>query len=102
MSQPQLGKLIKDSENIHDAIHVAIRSVFASEDLNPADHVGLIDIQHAGKTDDPIGIVDPYLTEPVKKGQKFLLCVYPNTITDMRHSWSHPALTRLRYEQRTV
>jgi hypothetical protein len=38
-----------------------------------------------------IGIVDPFLDQPVRPGEEFWVFVYPNTITGMRHYWQHPA-----------
>ena len=88
---PQLGSLIPHHENRRDAVHVAIAPVTAAESLAPGDHVGFLG-QQVGKTSDElIGIVDPFLPRPVASGERFWLVLYPNTITDMRHVWSHPA-----------
>ena len=39
-----------------------------------------------------LGIVDPWLTSDVRKGQYFLLWVYPRTVTSLRHVWEHPGV----------
>lgn len=90
-----LGRII-DSPQERDAIHIAIAPVIAGEVLHPGQPIGFKDDEiTAWIIDTPIGIVDPFLTEFVKKDQKFWLLIYPNTITSLRHEWSHPAFKPL-------
>ena len=88
-----LGKLI-NSEQCRDAIHVAIAPVVADEKLAPGQDIGFVDavnVDRVGMSDTPIGIVDPFLKNMVFPGQKFWMLLYPNTITSLRHDWTHPA-----------
>ena len=99
MNQSQevnLGKL-PDKDAKRDAAHVAYIPVVSLTDLNPGEKV------HAYFNSDngyfeafarekyPTGIIDPFLMEPVKAGQLVYVVLFPNTITDMAHHWSHPA-----------
>lgn len=91
MNQIPLGKLATDDAG-RDAIHIAVAPVVAFEPLKPGDHVGILNSGEASKaTAKHIGIVDPYLSSPVKSGERFYLCLYPNTITSLRHHWVHPS-----------
>jgi hypothetical protein len=86
-----LGTLIGENEK-RDAIHLAVEPVVANEDLYPGEDIGLISPGVGGRSDKPVGIVDPFLEEEiVKKGQHFWLVLYPRQITSLRHVWSHPA-----------
>lgn len=96
-----LGKII-DSVQQRDAIHIAVAPVVAGATLNPGDHVGFLvsgDIETVGRADGPfgerhvtpIGIVDPFLTVRLMRGDRFWLFLYPQTITSLRHDWTHPA-----------
>ncbi len=37
--------------------------------------------------DDPPGVVDPFLKEPVKTGEQFWMCVYRDKAVALRHEW---------------
>jgi hypothetical protein len=84
-----LGTIIDDAQK-RDAIHLAVEPIVATETLEPGQHVGLVE-GGAGRSDEPVGIVDPFLAAPVRPGERFWLVLYPRVITSLRHVWSHPA-----------
>lgn len=90
MSDIKLGKLIEGDAQ-RDAIHVAIAPVEAAEKLWAGEHVGIRPDGKAAKDVLKLGIVDPFLNEPIYPGQKFYLCLYQFSVTGMRHHWAHPA-----------
>src|SRR5688572_7679973 len=93
---PRLGQLIEDGDRRRDAIHIAVAPVTAAERLAPGQHVGFVrerDLELVGSCDNPLGVVDPFLTEEVEAGQRFWLFLYPGTVTSLRHIWTHPAFT---------
>ncbi len=97
--QPKLGKLIEGDDPGRDAIHVAILPAVAGEKLRPGDDVGLHSDGKAGnRALTLIGIVDPFLNEFVKPGQRFYICLYPGTITSLRHEWTHPMFSLVEAE----
>lgn len=89
---PPIGTILETEEN-RDAIHIAIAPVVAGERLYAGQHIALRD----GKAFAThvvfarLGIVDPYLMQPVEQGQRFFLFLYPKTVTSLRHEWTHPA-----------
>ena len=90
-----IGSMIEGVAH-RDAIHIAIAPVIAGEpDLRPGTRIGFAafsnEIVRARK--DGIGIVDPFLSETPLKGQRFYMLLLPNTITSLRHDWSHPAFS---------
>lgn len=89
-NETMLGKLIEISA-ARDAIHVACAPMIADCDLVAAEHVGIVSDGVAGKCEPTVGIVDPFLSETVLKGQKFWLVLCPGTVTAIRHHWSHPS-----------
>lgn len=83
-----LGRIITTEQN-RDAVHVAVAPTTAAERLLPGAHVN-----QNGEGCRPgkgIGVVDPFLTEYVERGDKFWLFLYPGSITSLRHEWTHPA-----------
>ena len=91
-----IGKTLPADENRRDAIHIPIAPVIAAEPLQPGQHVGFVHngegkLVAARDPADCIGIIDPFLKEPVLRGSRVFLFVYPNTITSLRHVWSHPS-----------
>lgn len=92
-----LGKLIEEGAK-RDAIHIAVAPVVAAANLQPGQHIAFIqegNTELVGATGPQIGpfigIVDPFLKEMVLKGQRFWMFLLPNTITSLRHQWTHPA-----------
>lgn len=93
MSETKLGQLI-DASAKRDAIHVAVAPVVADEELAPGEHVGFVsdDRERVGTASGNLfGIVDPFLKASVAEGQRFFVCLYPQTVTSLRHAWTHPA-----------
>lgn len=85
-----LGEIIT-TEQHRDAIHVAVAPVEAGERLTPGTHVTLRADGKAVSGAATIGIVDPFLRQFLMPGDRFWLFLYPNTITSLRHDWSHPS-----------
>lgn len=92
MSDLKLGQII-DTPQFRDAIHVAVAPVSSNETLYPGQHVGVITgtSEVSSIANALHGIVDPYLKHAVTPGQKFWLFLYPQTVTGLRHDWTHPA-----------
>jgi len=86
----KLGKLIEGDEQ-RDAIHIAVAPVMAAEKLFPGERIGLVSEGVAGTSGEMIGIVDPFLRQPVMKGEKFWMFLNPGSITSLLHVWTHPA-----------
>lgn len=91
---PKLGEILTTTEE-RDAIHIAIAPVIAGVELKPGEHIGFAPeskmiVITTGLLVKHIGIVDPYLTKPVKKGEQFYIFLYPRTVTSLKHVWTHP------------
>lgn len=91
-TQHSIGTILQ-TEMERDAIHIAVAPVVAAEQLAPGQRVALSD-DGANKviaSQAAIGIVDPFLSGIVFPGQRFFMFLLPNTITSLRHNWTHPA-----------
>ena len=91
MSDVHLGKLAPDGAD-RDATHVAVVPMVAAADMKPGTRCGIDSNDRANPTVTAIGIVDPFLSESVKQGQRFYLCLFPRTVTGLRHVYVHPVL----------
>ena len=90
-----IGKLIEPGQQ-RDAIHIAIAPVVANMRLDPGDDVGFVhpdntELVSKGDGIRTIGVIDPFLQDTVKPGERCWMFLYPNTITSLRHDWSHLA-----------
>lgn len=90
----KLGQILRD-ETHRDAVHVAIVPVTAAQELRPGNHVVLRESDGRACFADEgkgVGIADPFLlVKRILPGERFYLCLYPNTVTSLRHQWTHPA-----------
>lgn len=102
---PKVGSLIgKDEVARRDAIHIAVAPVIAGTPIRPGSHIRLTEtglgVWASYKDGETIGIADPFLKEEIRRGERFWLFLYPNTITSLRHVWTHPAfVTTLKKEE---
>lgn len=100
MNPLNIGQIITTPQQ-RDAIHVAVVPVIAGQMLYPGEHVGLIKGEAWSTLKDKkpglvsIGIVDPFLKANVAPKESFWLFLYPGTVTDLRHAWTHPAFQPL-------
>jgi hypothetical protein len=100
MSDVKLG-VLPGAEVGRDAVHVAIIPLMSDDFLSPGDHVGWTDDYWADQTEpaaqritkyarEKFGIVDPFFMGKVEPGTRVWVCLYPTSITSLRHVWSHP------------
>lgn len=92
-NEAKLGT-IPSGEEGRDAVHVAILPVRAREALIGGTPVKM-DAENQAvscKVEDAIGVVDPFIKQgQLGAGSWFWLCLYPKTITGLRHVWEHPS-----------
>lgn len=91
----KLGSLIPATDTPkRDAIHVAVVPVIcADETIKVGQRIGLVkgSLDQATKKGVIIGVADPYLLNPIKRGERFWMYMLPQTVTNLRHDWDHPA-----------
>lgn len=89
-----LGTIIDETAK-RDAIHLAVIPMVASCMMGPGTRCAVEDgtAHPCDSYDDSetVGIVDPFLSGSVSKGERFWLILLPRTIQSLRHVWSHPA-----------
>ena len=84
---------IHTREEKRDAIHLAVEPVECGEDyLEPGAHItvkgGVARAEHPSRA---LGIVDPFILDEVRRGQRFWFVMYPRRVHSLRHVWTHPA-----------
>lgn len=95
-AEAKLGNLVyRDTATQRDAVHIAIVLVTAGEDLKPGQRVKFSDdkttvIAAERYGDGVLGVVDPFIDGEAYKGSRFYLCLFPGSITSLRHNWEHP------------
>lgn len=86
-----VGQLITSPQS-KDAIHVSVAPVKALHVLLPGQRVGLTATGLASSKAKPIlGVIDPFLEDPVLPSQECWLFLLPGAVTGLRHDWYHPA-----------
>jgi hypothetical protein len=91
--QPNIGDTPRPGAR-RDAIHFAVAPAVAAHDLVRGSRVGFVGESSMVGSTNPgkeIGVVDPFRRYDVPAGETFWLMLFPNTITGIRHTWSHPA-----------
>lgn len=91
-AQFNIGKIIDETAR-RDAVHFALAPVIAAVRLSPGQHIGFVGKDTVGPCIKPLGIVDPFLPNPVEQGERFWMFLYPNSITSLRHAWTHDAFS---------
>lgn len=78
-----------------DAVHIAIVSVRAMHPLEPGQRVAVDRDGYAAVAESDefaCGIVDPFSGRAIIEPHEwFWLCLYPKSITSLRHVWEHPS-----------
>lgn len=101
MNDLKIGELLQSPAHAHrDAIHIAVIPAIASQKLMAGEWVALakpptaedepVKIRSLTAGEKAVGIVDPYLTEAVRKNKGCWLFLFPGTVTALRHAWEHP------------
>lgn len=82
-------------DRARDAVHIAMIPVEAGESLQAGARVVIVNKravrQRVEHRHDWIGVVDPYLGQPVLEGQRFWCFLRPGTVTALHHNWHHDA-----------
>src|SRR4051812_22292017 len=86
-----LGMII-DGKQRRDAIHLAVEPVVAGERLQPGARITVVGgVAHSADDEEALGIVDPFLINPGRKGQRVWFVMLPRMVHSLRHVWTHPA-----------
>lgn len=101
MNETTLGKILTGAE-ARDAIHVAILPIQAHHWLHPGQGIKPIEpgsTRYRAAGNDPTGIVDPFLPQPVQENQWCWMLLWPGKVTDLRHHWTCPEIDQFHADQ---
>ena len=114
MAKPKVGSILDpNKEYKRDAIHVPILSVIAYEKLQPGEKVAITknedNVLEAYSVKNRcfvngffVGIVDPFLEDSVKFGEKFYLFLKPESTLKLWHDWIHPLVDGKKKENKVL
>ncbi len=97
--QETIGTILTEDYK-RDAIHIAMFPAISAEILWRGDYVALEnsreDLVFKVLPSDKrcIGMVDPFVNDRINPYQKFWVFLLPNTVTSLRHDWTHPAFVK--------
>ena len=102
-TQFRIGKFIEGDAK-RDAIHIAVAPVTAAERIEPGDYIAFSTKGDSNRVypcarEVAVGIADPFLPKTARHGDMFYMFLLPNTITSLRHQWTHPAFVASASEQ---
>ena len=82
-----------------DALHVAVLPCIAGDQLEAGEPVTILN-NHAYSDEhgEAIGIVDPFLKNPLFRGDHFFVLMNPGEVQNLRHEWNHPNVPSKSYE----
>lgn len=88
-----IGQIYTEETELRDAVHFAVISVMAGENLNPGTPVALVNnvVIHWSPRNEAIGVIDPFLPCPVPAGAECILFLLPKSTRNLRHTWEHAA-----------
>lgn len=101
--EARLGQLITEpgEQNQRDAVHFAVVPIIASGPLKPGQRIGVNKAgTHTDEHAETVGIVDPFYSMLINKGETFWLVLYQGQVTTLRHEWTHPAFPSVRQPER--
>lgn len=89
-----IGKSLKGDE-LRDAIHIAIMPVILDNWCVPGNSVkfcyGSKERVKTCEPEDAVGVIDPFVSyRDCEAGSRVWMFLRPNTITGLRHEWTHP------------
>ena len=102
MSEDTLASMgrIHKTDLGRDAVHVAVLSCTATNRMPPGAKVVVSHgnyVRTALTHETAVGVIDPFIkTRAIEPGWRVWVFLYPNTITGLKHQWSHPVIDNLQ------